>query len=487
MVQMMFIGFVGGIYFALSEEAMCWIFGTQLDLTFPQRSFAYAITASFWLPAGSVVSRNIARYNRVHKEFREQLLQQESVKIARNLALEEYKKKIENQIQDDLKVTSNEASELLLALEHSDSRRMPEHLRIISHEYFSITGRSLSKNDGFKSLEFSKMSIQISILLRTLVESIRTRPLNPVWFATIVAATVIPAFERSFLFIQVLQIVFLIFASVYLIQKSQVLCIRYLNLWPFPALIIFTLASIIFPEQSQIFRGGAYVFLILTATVLGHLAQAGLLRYEDFTKESAAELSRLHRNEREVNTLFLQITKDWARHIHGSITSKLESAAFEIENSLKDDDLVAVGKAIERVKHYLKSDSTLRKSSQGLLLDEIYEKVAPWNGILEIEIDSNISREELVSVSTQEVGHCIEEAILNAARHGECSTMNIELSNNASTFRVVCSDNGIGPGKILQGLGFSIYAQATKGNWTLRRDTFRAMTVLTLDFPKNES
>lgn len=492
-LEIMLIGFFGGVFFAVCEETICWIFSYQLDLDFLQRALSDAVAATFWFPAGSVVSRNLKRYRRLRGEVREQLLQQKSVRLARGLALEEYQRQIEAQIQDNLKVTSGEASRLLSALHDSDSKRIPEYLRVISAEYFSLMGRSLSKIDLQKSSGLSKLKGQISTLLKTLYESMLTRPLNPIWFATMVSATILQSLERKFDILGVVQVASLIFVSVYLVQKIQLLFIQYSGVRLLSTTVIFTTFTVIFPLamvwllfpiHAQTFRWAAFLLLILVVTISGHFAQAGLLRLEDFRLESTKELSQVRSDEQEVNLLFLQITKDWATYIHGSITSKLESAAIEIENAIKDEDYIAVAKSMERVNEYLKSDTGVKKSSQMVLLDEVNEKVRAWDSLIDIEIESNISRDEIVKVSIGDVGTCIEEAILNATRHGDCSSMKIEIIDTQSAFRVICSDNGVGFKGTPAGLGTRIFAQSTQGNWELTRDISRALTVLTLDFPK---
>jgi signal transduction histidine kinase len=492
--HIMFIGFLGGIVFALSEEVMCWILKYRLNLDFAQRAFSYAIAATFWFPAGAVVSRNLKRYKRLRGEVREQFLQQESVRLARALALKEYQKQIEGQIQEQLKVTSNEAAGLLNSLRDSDTKRVPEYLRVISGEYFSLMGRSLSQGDSQRLMYISRLRGGLSTLLKTLYESVLTRPLNPLWFTTMVTATILQSLQRSFSFVGVLEIASLIFISVYLVQKLQLIFFQHSGVRYVVTTIVFTILTIvlplalvrvIFPIHAELFRWAGFGLLILVVTISGHFAQAGLLRIEDFKLESNKELSKVKRDEQEVNLLFLQITKDWASYIHGSITSKLESAAIEIEHALKEDDLEAVAKAIERVNQYLKSESAVKRSSEMVLLDEVNEKVRAWGGVIAIEVESNISRDEAVEVSIGDVGACIEEAILNATRHGDCSSIKIELIDTESTFRVICTDNGIGFNGVPTGLGTRIFNQASQGQWSLQRDTTRALTVLTLDFPKS--
>jgi signal transduction histidine kinase len=491
--QMMLVGFAGGVFFSLCEDLACWIFSYRMDLDVLPRTLSYGVASTFWFPAASVVSRNLKRYRRLRGEVREQFLQQESVRQARALALAEYQRQIEGQIQESLEVTSKEAARLLTSLQDTDSKRIPEYLRVISSGYFSLMGRDLSQSSYQGISGIAKFRIQISILVKTLYESITTRPLNPLWFSIMVTATILQGLLRNFDLARVAAIEITMFISVYLIQKCQLLCIQYFKVRQIPITIIFTGITILlplmvigflFPLHGQLFRWGAFGLLILVVSVSGHFAQAGLLRFTDFRLESIKELSKVRSSEREVNLLFLQITKDWATFIHGSITSKLESAAIEIENALKEDDFEGVTKSIERVNQYLKSDTTLKRSTEKILLNEVREKVGAWEGVIDIGISSNISKEEVVNVSIRDIGICIEEAILNATRHGDCSSMTIQLIDTESTFRVICSDNGIGFSGTPKGLGTEIFNHATQGAWKLTRDVSTATTVLTLDFSK---
>jgi two-component sensor histidine kinase len=77
--------------------------------------------------------------------------------------------------------------------------------------------------------------------------------------------------------------------------------------------------------------------------------------------------------------------------------------------------------------------------------------------------------------------------MLNAIRHGDCLEMRIEILDLDSRIRIVCSDNGVGFIGEPKGFGTQIYNQATAGKWSLKRDTSKAWTVLTLDFAKNAS
>lgn len=492
--MMMTIGCAGGIVFALSEEAICWIVQFHYPIGILNRTLAYAIPSTFWLPAGSVIAKNIDRYRRLRTDVRETLLQQESVKFARTLALAEYEKKIEEEIQENLKLTTSQASEILNSIDGSRRALLPEFLRVISGEYFSLTARSMPQSNLLANLGVAKWKNQLAELTSALKDSINTRPLNPLWFATMVAITMFLPLGRTHTTLVVFEMVSLTFALTYLLQKAQVASFAIFESGRLLILVVTSATNVILPlaiitllwgDLVQNRNRGAFLFLILILTGLGHLAQAGLLRVEDFRAESASELAKLRRDEREVNLLFLRITQDWARHIHGSITSKLESAAIEIDHALKEDDQVGVARAIERVNEYLKSESGIKRADQSTLLEEVRERARAWEGLIEIEVKSSLNEDGFANVSIRDAGLCVEEAILNAVRHGECRSIEIELLETEFSLRLLCSDDGVGFIGKPTGYGSQIFTKCTQGNWNLSRDTSRGLTLLTLEFRKS--
>jgi anti-sigma regulatory factor (Ser/Thr protein kinase) len=84
-------------------------------------------------------------------------------------------------------------------------------------------------------------------------------------------------------------------------------------------------------------------------------------------------------------------------------------------------------------------------------------------------------------VSIQQVGSCIEEAILNASRHGHCSWIGIEIVNTETLFQIFFKDNGSGFKTHNHGFGSKIFTEATNGQWDIWRDDLRALTVLQLN------
>lgn len=489
----MSIGFLGGIFYTLTLRALAWVFEVQLTPDFLTQLVGFAVPAAFWLPACSVISSNYRKYLQIKKEAQDELLQQESVKLARARALEEYRKKLEKQIQDSLKVTTREAATLFESLKESQVKNLPSHLRLISGEYFRLVSHKLIAKSQVKVSLLKRIQLGLGRVVETVQESVTARPLNPLWYAVMLPITALPVLVQKRDPILIVEILLVVFISSFIIQSAQLrIAARYkVNLIKL-ALIVLVINTVIplalvrvLPTNNvEHFYPGAFLILVLAVNFLGHLAQAGLLKEDDFRACSLETVELIKQGEKEATLMFAGITRNWARYIHGSYTSKLESSALALETALRDNDFAEVERAITEVGNFLKAKEIYQPMPQDVLIDEINERCKNWAGLIEFEIDANIDRQDDVGVSIHQVGTCIEEAILNASRHGNCSWIGIEIVNTELLFTIIFKDNGVGFTSNQKGFGSQIFTEATDGQWELWRDERRKLTVLHLNFRK---
>lgn len=492
--QIMSVGFIGGSVFTICEDASFWLFQIERSSPFYIQFISYALPAAFWLPAGSVISKNYRRYLRVKKDLQEELLQQEEVGLVRARVLEEYRAGLETQIQESLRVTTQQATSLFESLKDREVADLPYYLRTISNEYFRLTAHEMVGDLPAKNLWRLKLVNGIKQLLGSVKESIKTRPLNPLWFTTIVSVTIIPnILQRNTLVIGI-EIFVIVFVTTYLVQRIQ---LRIVELYKVDLIYSFFITSIVnvaipmlilsFLPARHIQNSNfiSFIFTIGSISVLGHLAQSGLLQKEEINLQRFfIDLEKVRKEETEANLIFAGITRSWAKHIHGSYTSKLESSAIALENAVTRGDFEEVGEIISEVGKFLSEEKLNHPTSQKMLLDEIDERCENWAGIIEFEIISNILLENVVGVSVQQIGNCIEEAILNASRHGGCSWIGIEIVNTETLFQIFIKDDGKGFTNHTHGFGSSIFSEATNGQWDIWRDDSRQLTVLQLKFRK---
>lgn len=491
--QILFIGFLGGAIFTVAEFCSAWLFQVSLPKNFQIELISFALPAAFWLPAGSVISSNYRKYLRLKREVREEFLQQESVKLARTRALEEYRVRLEEQIQESLRVTTQEAASLFFSLKNQEIENLPYYLRVISREYFRLTAHQMVKETVAKDSIVTRSRKIMNGLMETVFESVDARPLNPTWYATIITVTTIPPILAKDSLGLALEIIVAIGIFSHLIQSTQLRIAQYykVNL-RILATISISLNIIIpltvvrsLPSQTpHHFYPLGFALLVIAINFLGHLAQVGLLKSEDFRSHALESVEQVRRDESEASLIFAGITRSWAQHIHGTFTSRLESSALSLEAALRDADFVEVENLIHQVGKFLKEERIPHSIPQKILLDEIEQRCSNWNGLIEFEITANIDRESIIGVSVAKIGTCIEEAILNASRHGNCSRIGIELVNTEMLFQIIIRDNGSGFTKHQPGFGSSIFTEATDGQWDIWRDEGQSLTVVQLNFRK---
>lgn len=493
LLQIMSIGASGGMIFAGSQTLLGWIFQEAPLESFANRSAGNIVIAAFWLPIQSVAVGNFKKYSRLKKEIREELLLLESVKMARRRALDQYKVRIEEHIQMQLTITSGQAQKLFNVQVQKKTNRLPQYLRIISDEYFRLTAHNLDSQIKSEQPRVMNLRRNLREIMQAIALSIRTRPLNPTWFTLVLLATISVALTSKADYFLIFKILVIVGITTFTIQNLLLLTFLNVKKRFFFATSVATATNIALPlvfvhfipgNNSSEGNGVAFVFVVLVITSIGHISQAGILKAEDLRTLSLAELSQVKNDEREQNELFSKITRDWAKYIHGSFTSKLESAALAIETSIANADFESVEQAIAEVEKTLKLGSFRSRSNPLVLIDEIRERCANWQGIIEIGVDNQLPTDIIMTTSIKDAGDCVEEAVLNAVRHGDCSVININISDYANSISIKIRDNGRGFSGVPRGFGSSIYEESTNGNWKLWRDESNRSTILELNFPK---
>ena len=494
-LQIMAIGAAGGLFMALSQSFLSWMLNAPLQTSFLMRAIGNVVVAAFWLPLQSVVVGNFRRFLKLKREIQSEFLQLESVQFARKRALEEYRSKIEENIQSNLKVTTTEARNLFESMRTSGSERLPEYLRVISDEYFRLTAHKLNSKVKVRD-PLGKSFKQRFLEFRTAVlESVTTRPLKPSWFAIVVTVTVLVPLTAKADYLVIPEILFVTGLSTLLVQSLLVRSFLRVKSYRLLLTLIATASNISLPifftrllpsNSPEVANHVAFFFVIIVVTCLGHIAQAGILKESELREVFINDLGELKSDEKEQNAEFSKITRDWAKYIHGTYTTKLEVAALAIESAISSDDSDAIERAIIEVERTLKLDATRTSSNPQILIKEIRDRCANWQGLISVTIRDQIDSDISVAVSIKDVGDCVEEAILNAVRHGDCSAIDIQVLERDSKVSLIITDDGVGFSNKVRGFGSSIYEEITSGDWELWRDEKNETTFLELNFTKNQ-
>lgn len=492
--QIMAIGAAGGLLMAASQSLLSWVFQIPLQTNFLMRAIGNVIVAAFWLPLQSLVVSNFRKYSRLNRDIRDEFLQQESVQLARRRALEEYRVKIEEKIQVKLNVTTAEAHKLFFSLNSKSSERLPEYLRVISDEYFRLTAHKMDLKAKVREPRFVNFKSIFFEFKAAVSASITTRPLNPLWFATVIVVTIAVPLTAKAQYWAIPELALATGLSTFIVQSILLRIFEHIDKQRTLATVFATIANMAIPiaiarslphNDPKLGNHIAYIFVVITVTCMGHIAQAGILKESELRSSSLKDLVDLKNTEKERNAEFSKITRDWAKYIHGTYTTKLEAAALAIEAAVNSNDPEATEQAIGEVEKMLKLDTVRTLSNPLVLRDEIQERCANWQGLIDLNIEFKVSDEVGITASIRDVGNCIEEAILNAVRHGDCSAIDIQILEKDEKVCLVITNNGKGFSDKPRGFGSSIYEEATRGDWKLWRDEKSKSTILELNFAKS--
>jgi signal transduction histidine kinase len=378
--------------------------------------------------------------------------------------------------------------------EAKGSERLPEYLRIISDEYFRLTAHNLESKIKVRQPRFSNLRANFNIFKSAVLESVETRPLNPTWFSIVIVVTIAVPLTAKAEYLLIPALALSTGLSAFLVQSVLLRVFKQIERRQIFATILATVGSIALPvviahlipnNDPKLGNHIAYMVVVITVTLMGHIAQAGILKEEELQSTSVKDLTDYKNAEREQNAEFSKITRDWAKYIHGNYTSKLESAALAIESAIVSEDAEATEQAISEVEKTLRLDSTRSVSNPQILIDEVQDRCANWQGLIVLNINNQVRSDIAVAASIKDVGDCVEEAILNAVRHGDCSAIDIQILEKDTAVSMVITNDGRGFSNKPRGFGSSIYEEVTRGDWKLWRDEKNKSTILELNFAKS--
>jgi signal transduction histidine kinase len=175
--------------------------------------------------------------------------------------------------------------------------------------------------------------------------------------------------------------------------------------------------------------------------------------------ESLIKQRALH----QVNTKLLSEISEF---IHGRVQSRLMASTVNISLAQGADDEQAIDEELSNLRDM--ADSPLKrfdsKSHQDIELS-IRELSATWQGLLVITVESD-SIKTLRAANASGIANVIEEALLNAFRHGQASQIQISAQNVEQILELTITDDGIGPRNGQSGIGSSLF-DAFSNTWEL--------------------
>ncbi|MEN9325542.1 MAG: hypothetical protein RL414_1296, partial [Actinomycetota bacterium] len=181
------------------------------------------------------------------------------------------------------------------------------------------------------------------------------------------------------------------------------------------------------------------------------------------------------------------IDSQFAQYVHAEVQSQLLACkllllkAAESDFALFPPDITA--QIVERME---KIKQPYERPAAKVTSKRLPELVQSWKGLAEIEYELIPEFSEFHSQS-EITSQLIEEAVVNAIRHGKASKISIKATTSSSTITLFVRDNGsMQTGKASSGLGTILLNTFTE-SWSLEREEDLTILTFCINSGKRES
>ncbi len=233
-----------------------------------------------------------------------------------------------------------------------------------------------------------------------------------------------------------------------------------------------------YPPSRGVFMGG-----IIAVTFVGYVQQAGLLVSDDILKSRRQKLINTQLEIKPYNKEIVQISRNWARHLHGRVQSQILAATFSLEKAQENADLDGVRKAFNEIVRVLLDADKIAKFEATTLKQEITKRTEQWSGMIEIAMRISPELAPRVGMEIHVVADIVEEMITNASRHGAATSIRIELERRTPTqLSIKAIDNGHQFDVKTKGFGSRFFDEVSQGRWDISRNQAFGETTVSVLF-----
>ena len=176
----------------------------------------------------------------------------------------------------------------------------------------------------------------------------------------------------------------------------------------------------------------------------------------------------------------LRVQYDIARYLHGNLQSRMMSLGLTLKMSQQQDE-ESMTSAMSIADSLLNSPfAEYLDQHSRTLIEEVDFAVGKWDGLLNVKTDIEDLDEKLSFVQKRAIGAVVEEALANALRHGFAKEVDIRIYQGKTGISIDITDDGIGPRMQKPGLGTRLYDLVAINGWSLqyRLDGFGSILEL---------
>ena len=364
-------------------------------------------------------------------------------------------------------------------------------IRALSHQIESTYADLPKKKDGNSGLRTLN-------LIRIFKESINFAPIDALTVSFVISFISFGSLIKHATFLQAGYMSFSLFAIIFLIHWLSSVFYRISGVQNIYTVLLVFIATSLIP--TIIVRAQApyhlipdiekyppqlvpYVSATLMATIAGYFMQAGLLHSEDILKSQKQIITNTQIATKPLNKELAQISRSWARHLHGRVQSQILAATFSLEKAQQDGDSLAVQNSLDLIVATLADATNLQGRSTQTLETALAERIANWGGILEIKVLISPELKTRAGMEVLTVTDIVEEMVTNASRHGAATKIRVEIEPRDPSHVVIRSiDNGIHFESKGKGFGSRFFEEVSQGRWDISRNAAFAETTVSLLF-----
>lgn len=170
-----------------------------------------------------------------------------------------------------------------------------------------------------------------------------------------------------------------------------------------------------------------------------------------------------------------------ARYLHGTLQTRLITSAYRIgklRGGVNDDELPTELMLV--LDHFDLPDNLGVTVEVKNFQDQINSVLEDWHSLLTVSLYMQTTSRAYPPEVKSDVCDIINEALNNALRHGNATSIQIDITDAEDVLIIRCEDNGAGPEIIEPGLGSELFSGATSGYWKLTRSPDNSSTILEL-------
>ena len=456
------------------------------------------IQGSLWFPAIMIVLGYRQEIVEKLREYGQRLIVQTRAQRRTSNEFRALRQNIQDRIREELKVICNSLKEKIVQVEYSTgtlAERNKEMRSILSGEDLRQFSRVL---ESFESQEVKRLSDSINVKSINLLAKqfqvlyssvIAKAPLSVSVYTSVLVALATPAFVYFHSFPELLFSVSIMWIMAFTvaqlitkIQKSHFPQSRIVS-----SVLIFLAGFLplaadlswqaIDPSPKN------QVPLIITAIALPvtfflsiEFSQVLRPKALSLIQNDQLKTSRALQEQvtKTVTDEFSQnLSHRWAVFIHGKILTRFAATSLKLEADAKSNSPEKFDETIQNLKSLLSAPDAEFYGTSRDLESEVYSRLKPWYGLLEISIFIEPKLKTLKTSRVRDLGEILEEMISNSIRHGKAKRIDVKLmSSGSNDVEITAVDDSITapPEKtLLLGLGTRIFNLASDGRWSITR------------------